>query len=443
MGSLGGITLVHASDFHVRAREADPLSRAYDIRALFLFDVAEVAKDLGLPTALVFSGDIAFKGAVSDYDAARAMFSAILARLGLQEQCILVVPGNHDVDRRKACELSARVLRDQLRSVGDVAADQLFVDRRFDLLAPLEAFQRFAMAYDCLIQGENGYWEVDNEGSSTASHYLTADFPLVIRGVSTVHISDRNDDLMEDLNHLDDGSHMYVARGQLACVPTNPDGPFRILVAHHPPSWWRFSPDRGALANARYHLQLYGHEHRFAPMPAGNAVQLQAGAINPDEADDRPRYNWVNITRQDKDYLVRVWSRVYDNGRHRFVEDPEWPGGRGFLVKQDLLSQPIETEAETVRHEEPVPAAPPPPRAADEIKKERAANPHDVRFALFSQSHARYASVFSSLGYEPSPDQQEMLGGLEYYEEVLEELLKPDQIDRLIDTMRAEGIDVG
>lgn len=67
---------------------------------------------------------------------------------------------------------------------------------------------------------------------------------------------------------------------------------------------------------------------------------------------------------------------------------------------------------------------------------------HSVRFSLLSQKNAKYALVFKELGYEPSDEQKSTLGRQEYYEEVLQELLLPENIDTLIAAMNKAGIDI-
>ena len=452
------LTVLHASDFHMREQEGDPLHFAHDIRQLFVFDAEHMAKSLGAPTVLIFSGDIGFNGQAQQYDVAREMFTNILKKLDLREQRVLVVPGNHDIDRKLASGLDARMLRDRLRSSSEQESEAEFVAKREELLEPLSAYQEFAMAYDCLIQGENGYWEIDNHHGSSASEYLAADFDLLIRGISTVHVSDRNDDQMESLeNPRDFGSHMYVARGQLSCDPVTAETPFRIVVGHHPPSWWRFSEERMNLSQSRYHLHLFGHEHQFSPRAAGNAVSVRAGAINPDNIrSEQARYNWIKIAPRDDAYLIRIWSRVFDLEKQAFVEDPDWPGGQGLSVAQKLdravilvdASAKLEDGISPMVAKEPIPS-----KLMDQesigaeesnadASQQTPPTAHAVRFALFSQHHARYSQVFKSLGFEPSEEQQFTLGGLEYYEEVVEGLLKPENIGKLLAAMKNEGIDV-
>lgn len=456
MSEDDSIILLHASDFHVRESESEPFSRPHDARSLFIYDACEVAKDLGKPTAIILSGDIAFSGQATQYDVAREMLNSMLERLDLNEKRILLVPGNHDVDRNKALYLQARMIRDQLRYLEDNKAAELFISERERLLQPLLDYQEFAMAYDCLISGEKGYWEVDNNESSSASAYLSSQVPVVIRGISTVHVSDRNDDQMGDLvSPKDFGSHMYIARGQLSCDPINDDTPFRILVGHHPPSWWRYSEERMNLASTRFHLHLFGHEHNFLPHLVGNAVCVKAGAVNPEKynSDTPARYNWIRITNQGNKYLVNIWSRKYDSEQERFAEDPDWPAGQGYLIEKRLNSAPILVPAEPTNKDTYRSTVKATPVASDTETHESIsddkpdgqpkakASSHSVRYALLSQGHAAYSKVFDRLGKSPSGEQRLNLGGYEHYESVLSWLLKND-IESLIKAMEEEGIHV-
>lgn len=452
------VLLLHASDFHVKSDEGEPLKRAHDARSLFAFDAVSMAKIIGTPTALVLSGDIAFSGGAVQYDVAREMLNGLLSQLGLSEKRVLVVPGNHDVDRPETEHLKARMTRDSLRALDDKQAEEVFIREREELLAPLHGFLQFSMAYDCLIPGKTGYWEIDNQDDSTASEYLAASFPISIRGISTAHASDRNDDHMNLENPPDDGSHMYVARGQLTCAPLETGCPFKLFIGHHPPNWWRFSEDREDLLRARYHLHLFGHEHRFAPRVVGNAIRIGAGAINPEEfEDDVARYNWVKISKNDDGFHVRIWSRTYDTRLNKFVEDPEWPSGKGFVVSETLSSSPRELGPEQIDESDTatpdllqkpaiaefVEADKKAEQEVKEVSPRSAPSAHTVRYYLFSQHPLAYARVFAHLGFVPTEGDMLELGGLEFYESALDKIIADGKIEDLLEAMKQEGISVG
>jgi 3',5'-cyclic AMP phosphodiesterase CpdA len=76
--------------------------------------VTELLKDLALitqdrqPDRIVFSGDLVYSGSdILGFEAAKvALLDRIRDALGISENSILICPGNHDVDRKKAWGLS-------------------------------------------------------------------------------------------------------------------------------------------------------------------------------------------------------------------------------------------------------------------------------------------------------------------------------------------------
>ena len=95
------IRILHLSDIHFRASkawDADPV-----LRALARFVKTEVEAGMA-PDLVVFSGDLAFSGKAAEYKLARTWLEGQLwpALPGdLPRDRLLLVPGNHDVDRSK------------------------------------------------------------------------------------------------------------------------------------------------------------------------------------------------------------------------------------------------------------------------------------------------------------------------------------------------------
>ena len=464
------ILLLHASDFHVKEHEGNPMHIAHDIRKLFIFDAERLSKKIGSPTALVFSGDIAATGQEGEYCVAEQMFGTMYEQLKMVGKHIWLVPGNHDIDRNKTIDLDARMLRDSLRKNTIEAAENEFFKNPNMLLQPLSAYQDFAGPYNCQIKQESMYWEINTTNSSSVHDYMAVNFDIYIRGISTVSVSDQNDKQMDSLkNSKNDGSHMFVARGQLFDLPKRDDDdtPFSILIGHHPPSWWRFTENMKAIANTRFHLHLFGHEHQFAPQLSGNAICLKAGAVNPeavnpddpdyDPTHGQPRYNWIKIMRgkfkNNDGYVVRIWSRVYDESVHDFVEDGDWQGGAGYWIDQNLKIAPKKLKPEREPSDIKKDKANTDDKNIDiettpgsiEIKKRRVTtvpSSNKIRLALLSQDSNVYAGIFKQLGYEPGLDEKYILGGLEFYENALKELLLPQNISKLIEVMNKEGISI-
>ncbi len=96
------VRLLHLSDVHFRARahwDADPV-----LRALVRYLAEEVRNGLA-PDLVVITGDLAFAGRPDEYTLARAWLEDLWPVLTtdpaapLPQDRLLLVPGNHDVDR--------------------------------------------------------------------------------------------------------------------------------------------------------------------------------------------------------------------------------------------------------------------------------------------------------------------------------------------------------
>jgi hypothetical protein len=93
------ITWLHLSDFHFAAQEQDKWQANVVLRPLLddvqcLLEKEQVSLDV-----ILVSGDIAAKGAPKEYDLAAAFLDELLARTGVLKEHLLLVPGNHDVER--------------------------------------------------------------------------------------------------------------------------------------------------------------------------------------------------------------------------------------------------------------------------------------------------------------------------------------------------------
>lgn len=102
MGRAGNdrpVRLLHLSDMHFRTSkswDADPV-----LRALTDF-VGKTVEAEGPPDLVAITGDLAFSGKADEYRLARAWLDQLWTELGSPpKDRLLMVPGNHDVDRDK------------------------------------------------------------------------------------------------------------------------------------------------------------------------------------------------------------------------------------------------------------------------------------------------------------------------------------------------------
>lgn len=177
--------LLHVSDIHFRSPDCltphlDP-ERPY--RTRLLQDVRARVVDAGVDVLLV-SGDIAFKGAPAEYQAANDWLRQLAEAAGCPFDRVYVVPGNHDVDRSVAGRAPA--IRNAQQAIANAPrwSRERELRTQFSdpdtgraLLAPLAAYNNFAKVFGCQIYAPDGlFW--------TQTLSLDGDVELRIHGLT-------------------------------------------------------------------------------------------------------------------------------------------------------------------------------------------------------------------------------------------------------------------
>jgi len=90
--------ILHISDLHISTKDNFDRSVVLDP----LIERVKQDRDNGLkPEIVVVSGDIAFQGLAKEYERAQEFFNDLLDTLKLENDRLFIVPGNHDVNRKK------------------------------------------------------------------------------------------------------------------------------------------------------------------------------------------------------------------------------------------------------------------------------------------------------------------------------------------------------
>ena len=139
------IRILHLSDFHFRP---DTVWSANPLLVALASSVADL-RERGLASDMVaITGDVAFSGRQGEYELAEHWIrEQLLPAAGITAARLLLVPGNHDVDRTGARSFTARALQDALLSAEsqqDLAEVLQDADQRTVLTERLEAWRRFS-----------------------------------------------------------------------------------------------------------------------------------------------------------------------------------------------------------------------------------------------------------------------------------------------------------
>ena len=103
-------TYIHLSDLHFGQETGSDLHLHRDVRDRLIDDAMDLAarEPSGTVAGVILTGDIAFSGTENQYLAAGTWLQRLCDAVGCNATDVLVVPGNHDVDRHRitpACEV--------------------------------------------------------------------------------------------------------------------------------------------------------------------------------------------------------------------------------------------------------------------------------------------------------------------------------------------------
>jgi 3',5'-cyclic AMP phosphodiesterase CpdA/phosphotransferase system HPr-like phosphotransfer protein len=314
-------TWLHVSDIHAgHGSRSDRWDQGMVLQALLRDAERARRRDVPAPDAIFVTGDIAYSGGAltspgsdGEYDIARRWLLELATAVGVTQERIFLVPGNHDVTRatpgkdREQFRLIER-LRSGAESLDEALA---YPSDRCLLETRLHGYRKLASAF---AEGcDQLYW---------ARRFKTVTGKSIrVIGFDTALLAN---------DHRDHGQ-LRLGKEQLACALTpgriEPDE-IVIALAHHPFSWLADHREVISWVRAHVHLVLCGHVHQAESMQlrlggGSDFVQIVAGASHT-EADDPAGhgYNFASIAVGPAGGLsVRVWPRAWSEPNQDFRLD--------------------------------------------------------------------------------------------------------------------------
>lgn len=294
------LTWVHISDLHFGHGDAHYLFDQVGVTNALIRDAERMCKRLGPPDLLVVTGDIAFSGQSTQYDQARQWLRELHALLGGHAR-ILMVPGNHDIDRKQGGMGSGKVLHAGLRSDPRLLDELLRDPEQMKAIWPkLQAYSDFSKNFEgCAIDSASPFW---------VQELFLPKFPrkLVACGLNTA---------LQCFDEKDGPANLRLGRGQLlrAVEQQSPEA-LLLVLQHHPPEWLSDGRDLTNQLQQRPHIQFSGHVHQqqgiaHATLVGGARLQFVAGAGHTDSNEaGYHAYAWGQLDGQGLAYYSRVWA---------------------------------------------------------------------------------------------------------------------------------------
>lgn len=280
------INILHFSDFHYRSTNDEDYRMIVDKLAL---SISKQNIDF-----IVFSGDLLFEdGSSDDYQkAANLLFKPILRATGLSREKLLVVPGNHDLNRKGEMGMVQKYLS-SLKSVKEV--DE-FCDDKQQLESSLQRFKN----YNCFISDFYKGLSIDVS-------------PLYLTGITsikdcTIGFMGLNSAWRSIDSEKDRGNLLYPISFARKAIEKIKSCNLVICAMHHNVSDFKdfIEQDLDDLINENCHLLFTGHYHK--PKITANASNnvglihfVAPATYNRYDNDSKYGYSLISIDEQTYD----------------------------------------------------------------------------------------------------------------------------------------------
>ena len=324
---MAAITWLHLSDWHQKGKDFD----RDVVRDALIKDIKNrkgIDGSLEKIDFVVFSGDVAYHGKAEEYQAAiTEFFDPILKATGIECNRLIIVPGNHDLERAALDVLPSDL--GQRLSMRTTVNEWLTDDRRRRaLLAPMDNYSQFVTNY----LGKNVAGPEPAYGS--VRQFEVEGKKIAVIGLNSAWLCARHKEGPAGKEEVNDYGHLIVGEPQVReALHASADADVRIAVLHHPFDW--LAPtDTLAEKNTirrqlskQCHFILHGHEHdsdvSASRSITGDSVIVSAGA-----SYDRPEtlasryangYNFVHLDLAT--WRGTVYLRCYEDRRREWVCD--------------------------------------------------------------------------------------------------------------------------
>jgi calcineurin-like phosphoesterase family protein len=303
------INWLHLSDFHVG-------QDGYGQKQLFkelLSHVREQKSKGVVPDYVFITGDLAHYGLQAEYEVFNESFLDPLQKLignNIIERTFSV-PGNHDVNRRKAPGFSQDKFLNTQNQYFDPTAEGLGARSTI-----LERFAAFSANDQTPMLGE---WINSAEG---AYHFIDVTRSLGIVGINTAWLCEGD----KDEKHLSPGKPLVEN-----ALENIKDCSIKIVLGHHPLDWFATEHRRQieALFGKNNVIYLHGHLHESWVAPQYGSGQpflsIQSGAAF--QAREHPIYKngllWASIDL--KDDIIKLQPRSWNTNNQDWSISEAFP----------------------------------------------------------------------------------------------------------------------
>ena len=309
------LTYVHVSDIHFGQERGSDLYVHDDVKECLIADVARFRTEAGIAKmdGVIVTGDIAFSGKKSQYDLAAQWLDSLAEAIGCEKTDVIVVPGNHDIDRDRISAGAAVILHHIVQGGSDELERFLYDNGDRELLyAKFHDYRDFAEGYDCPLE-PNGGVAVNRRAQIAPGRFLR------FVGLNSALLCTAHGD---DEGRLQIGGRQHV-------LPRS-QGEELVVLCHHPVESLRDQEEASRYISSRARVHIYGHVHKpsvevSTPVAEGDLLTMSAGATVPPSTEASYHYTYNVLTFEwdaESDGLrIEIVPRTWNEGATTFGAD--------------------------------------------------------------------------------------------------------------------------
>jgi 3',5'-cyclic AMP phosphodiesterase CpdA len=317
--NMDKISIIHLSDFHFNKENESEIETV--LKSL-IDDINNLKAKYNIsPYFIVISGDIADKGAKSDYDFAVKWLYNMMDNFDISRDRVFIVPGNHDIDRTQLLKFSEIKFTDQ-RSVNKFLESD--AEEKKALSKKLNNFFDFINEF------------YDNKNPYSNNFYFSTSLKIGnhsmgIVGLNSVWFSSerRFDGKVFDEKTLVIGD--ILAREAYDSVK---DTDFCVTIMHHPFSWLA-DFNEGLIkmivmknSDVIFHGHIHSNSASETITPDSTCITLSAGASFIENRDKR--YSILAIDPNDLSYTIYL-RRFSEDGKFWASDTMTYQTGEGII----------------------------------------------------------------------------------------------------------------
>ncbi|UCE74088.1 MAG: metallophosphoesterase [Methanomassiliicoccales archaeon] len=295
------INILHLSDIHFQ--DMGSYSRESVEKALIKSIKKHIEAEGVKPDIMAITGDIGYSGTEEEYAPAKKFLETLMSETSLKQEGLLLVPGNHDVNRKKVLpHLSLhryKTLNEINSFLRDLEYSKKIMGERFG------AYSQFVhdITGGALPRIEEKYFYTKSlkiEGKK-----------ISILGLNSAWASEDNNDegkiCLGEVQIKDALEEVGENRG------------VTVALMHHPLEWLT-NVERQSMCQLledSCHIILYGHLHESKPReirgPKSVCVYLPACAAYEDRKEGRNGFQWLQINTDQKSVTIQpyIWTEEH------------------------------------------------------------------------------------------------------------------------------------